>query len=44
MYDYCAEVHLSFCNYTNDNLSILKVQVNGPLPKRPEGGEGGDEG
>ena len=27
-------VHPSFCNYRNENLDILKVQVNGPLPNQ----------
>ena len=31
---YSPEVYLSFCNYMNEKLDILEVQVNGPLPKR----------
>ena len=35
---------LSFCNYMNDNFEIVKVHVNGPLPKRGAGGGGGGGG
>ena len=35
---YCTEVHLFFCNYMNENFEVLKVQENGPLPKREGGG------
>ena len=35
IFSFCAEEHLSFCNYImNENLAILKVQVNGPLFKK----------
>ena len=29
---YCTEVHVSFCNYMNENVENLKMQVNGPVP------------
>ena len=32
IYIYCPDVHLSFCNYMNENFEISKMQVNGPLP------------
>ena len=33
-----VQVLLSFCNYMNENLEILKVQVNRPLPTTKRGG------
>ena len=27
-------INLSFCGYMNNNFEILKMQVNGPLPKK----------
>ena len=39
------ELHLFFCNYMNESLDILKVQVIDPLPKRRvEVGVGGGRG
>ena len=36
IYIYRTEVHLPFCNCTNENFELLKKQVNGPLPNRGE--------